>query len=98
MNNFIYETPTRVYFGKGEENNIGRILSAYNPKKVLIHYGKNSVMESGLLDRVKKNLDVEGINYIELGGVCANPELSLVRRGIELCIANRVDFVLAAAR
>ena len=95
MNNFIYETPTRVYFGKGEENNIGRILSAYNPKKVLIHYGKNSVKESGLLDRVKKNLDAEGINYIELGGVCANPELSLVRRGIEICIANRVDFVLA---
>lgn len=95
MNNFIYETPTKVYFGKGEENNIGRIIAEYKPKKVLIHYGKQSVKESGLLDRVKQSLDNENIKYVELGGVCANPELKLVRKGIELCIREEVDFVLA---
>ena len=31
MKNFIYETPTKVYFGKGEENNIGRIIAEYKP-------------------------------------------------------------------
>lgn len=95
MNNFIYETPTRVYFGRGEENRVGEIIAEYNPKKVLIHYGKQSVKKSGLLDRVKKCLDKENIEYVELGGVCANPELQLVRKGIELCLRENVDFVLA---
>lgn len=95
MKNFIYEAPTKVYFGKGEENNIGKIIAEFKPQKVLIHYGKSSVKDSGLLDRVKKGLEKENIKYVELGGVCANPELALVRKGIELCIREKVDFVLA---
>ena len=51
--------------------------------------------KSGLLDRVKQALDDEKISYVELGGVVANPELSLVRKGIALCLAEGVDFVLA---
>lgn len=95
MNNFVYETPTKVYFGKDEELKTGSIIKAFNSNKVLIHYGKGSVVKSGLLDRVKKSLDDEGISYVELGGVKPNPELSLVRTGIELCLKEGVDFVLA---
>lgn len=93
--NFVYETPTKVYFGKGEELKVGKIVAGFAPKKVLIHYGGQSAKKSGLLDRVKKALDDENIKYVELGGVKPNPELSLVRRGIELCLAEEVDFVLA---
>lgn len=95
MNNFIYETPTKVYFGKDEELKVGKIVAGYAPKKVLIHYGGKSAKASGLLDRVKKCLDEENISYVELGGVVANPELSLVREGIALCQKEGVDFVLA---
>lgn len=95
MKNFIYETPTKVYFGKGEENKVGKLIAEYQPQKVLIHYGGKSAKESGLLDRVKKCLEEENINYVELGGVVANPELGLVREGIALCIQEGVDFVLA---
>lgn len=95
MKNFIYETPTKVYFGKGEENKVGKLIAEYQPQKVLLHYGGKSAKESGLLDRVKKCLEEENINYVELGGVVANPELGLVREGIALCIQEGVDFVLA---
>ena len=95
MKNFIYETPTKVYFGKGEENKVGKLIAEYQPQKVLIHYGGKSAKESGLLDRVKKCLEEENINYVELGGVVANPELGLVREGIAFCIQEGVDFVLA---
>lgn len=95
MQNFIYETPTKIYFGKDEEAKVGKIVREFAPKKVLIHYGGQSAKESGLLDRVKKALDDENISYVELGGVVANPELSLVRKGIELCLSEGVDFVLA---
>ncbi|MCF0141296.1 MAG: iron-containing alcohol dehydrogenase, partial [Mogibacterium sp.] len=95
MNNFIYETPTKVYFGKDEELKVGERVAAFNPKKVLVHYGGKSAKASGLLDRVLKSLDDAGVSYVELGGVVANPELKLVREGIDLCLKEGVDFVLA---
>ena len=95
MKNFIYETPTKVYFGAGEELRVGKLVKEFSPKKVLIHYGGKSAKESGLLDRVKKCLNDEKIAFVELGGVIANPELSLVRKGIDLCLREGVDFILA---
>ncbi|MBR4125926.1 MAG: iron-containing alcohol dehydrogenase, partial [Victivallales bacterium] len=95
MENFIYETPTKIYFGKDEELKIGKIIKEFHPKKVLLHYGGQSAQASGLLDQVRKCLADEGIAFVELGGVVANPELGLVRKGIELCKREGVDFVLA---
>ena len=95
MDNFIYDTPTRVYFGKKEEENVGKYVAAFGAKKVLVHYGSGSAKKSGLLDKVTAALDAEKIAWVELGGVKANPELPLVRQGIELCRKEGVDFVLA---
>lgn len=95
MENFIYEVPTTVYFGKGEEQKVGKIISSHGFKKVLIHYGGGSALRSGLIDTVKKQLEDEGIAYVELGGVTPNPVLSKVREGIELCKKENVDFILA---
>lgn len=95
MYNFLYETPTKVYFGKDEELKVGKLIAGFHAKKVLIHYGMRSAVKSGLIDKVKECLDAENISYVELGGVVANPELSLVRKGIELCKKEGVDFVLA---
>lgn len=95
MNNFIYETPTKVYFGKDEEQKIGKIIAEFHPQKVLVHFGGSSARKSGLLDLVEKCLEEENISFVELGGVVANPELPLVREGIELGKREGVDFVLA---
>ena len=54
MEKFKFYAPTKVYFGKDEEQRVGKILQEYHPKKVLIHYGGKSAIQSGLLDRVKK--------------------------------------------
>ena len=69
MNSFIYYTPTKVIFEENAEGMCGKELKAYNPKKVLIHYGGQSAIKSGLIDRVKKSLDRENIEYVLLGGV-----------------------------
>ncbi len=95
MNNFTYYTPTKVFFGKGEELKVGKIIKEYGAEKVLIHYGGSSAKKSGLLDKVKDCLDSENISYVELGGVVPNPTLSLVRKGIALCLKEKVDFILA---
>ncbi len=90
-----YYTPTHVYFGKETETLVGKILKENKAHKVLIHYGSGSAEKSGLLSVVRKSLDENGINYVELGGVCPNPRLSLARKGIELCRKEKVDFILA---
>lgn len=95
MKNFIYYAPTRVYFGKDEEKKIGEILKELNCQKVLLHYGKSSVVKSGLLGIIKNKLTEEKIDFVELGGVEPNPKLSLVEKGIEHVKNEKVDFILA---
>ena len=95
MEDFNYNTPTRVYFGKDTELQVGKILKQYEPKMVLFHYGKASIKKIGLYDKVIKALKEENISFIELGGVEANPKLSLVEKGILLAKENKVDFILA---
>ena len=95
MDNFIYDTPNRVYFGKDEEKKVGEIIKGYGAKKVLIHYGGGSAVRSGLIGRVEEYLKEQGITYVLFGGVKANPEIKLVRKGIELCREEGVDFILA---
>ena len=85
MDNFIYDTPTRVYFGKGQEEKVGEIIKEYNPKKVLVHFGGGSAVKSGLIPLVEEKLKEQNIPYVLLGGVQANPEIQMVRKGIALC-------------
>lgn len=95
MQNFEYYTPTKVVFGKDTETEAGRLIKEAGCKKVLIHYGSGSVKRTGLLERVIKSLEENGISYTTLGGVVPNPRLSKVREGIELCKKEGVDFILA---
>lgn len=95
MENFEFYTPTRVVFGKKTEAQVGGLLKEYGAKKVLLHYGGESARRTGLLDRVEESLRAAGIAFTELGGVQANPTLSMAKKGIALCRAEEVDFVLA---
>lgn len=95
MNNFEYYTPTKVIFGRGTESETGKLLQEYGCKKVLVHYGSESAVRTGLLKRISDALDKAGIAYTTLGGVVPNPRLSLVLEGIELCKKEAVDFILA---
>ena len=95
MLNFEYFTPTKVVFGKDTEKDVGRLILENSAKKILLHYGSGSIRKTGLLDRIKKSLDENGLEYVELGGVKPNPRLSLVYEGIELGKREKVDFILA---
>lgn len=95
MLNFEYFTPTKVVFGKGAENKVGKLIREQHCKKVLVHYGGNSAKSSGLLDRIYESLELADISYVSLGGVVPNPRISKVYEGIELCKKEGVDFLLA---
>ena len=95
MKDFIYYTPTEVVFGADAEDHIALLVVKNKGSKVLIHYGGHSAERSGLLDKVRRQLDSAGITHISLGGVVPNPRLGKVYEGINLCQKEGVDFILA---
>jgi len=95
MQAFTQYTPTEVVFGANTENEVGKLISVRNCRKVLIVYGGGSVVKSGLLKRVQTALAKENIAYQELGGVVPNPRLSLAEEGVQKALAFGADFILA---
>ena len=95
MKDFNYYAPTEVVFGEQSEEQVARLVKKYGGTKVLVHYGGQSAVRSGLLDKVCGLLGEEGVEFVKLGGVVPNPRLSLAQAGIELCRKENVDFILA---
>ncbi len=95
MNNFQFYSPTEFFFGKGQEDQVGKYVRKHGGNRVLIHYGGGSVVRTGLLDRVKASLQAEGLYFVALGGVKPNPRDTLIYEGIELCRKEEIDFILS---
>ncbi|MCL2057698.1 MAG: iron-containing alcohol dehydrogenase [Oscillospiraceae bacterium] len=95
MENFAFDIPTRTVFGKGAQNEVGKLIKSYGGSKVLLHYGGGSIKKSGLYDDVVASLRESGLDFVELGGVVPQPDLKLVYKGIELAKKEKTDFILA---
>lgn len=95
MEGFEFYTPTRIYFGRGVEENVGAVLKEQGAASVLVVYGGKSAEQSGLLPKLCGLLDKAGLRYVTLGGVRPNPRLSLAREGIRLGLEHSIDYILA---
>ncbi len=95
MRNFSYYNPTRIEFGKGKEENIGKYISEYGISKALIVYGSDRIKKNGLFEKVVRSLKNNGITFEELGGVKSNPVLSKVYEGVEIAKSKSSEAVLA---
>ncbi len=95
MENFEFVSPTHFVFGKAAEEKVGPMLAERGAKKVLLTFGGQSARKSGLIDRVEASLSAAGVEFVELGGVRANPEIGLVREGVAICKEQGIDWVLA---
>lgn len=94
MQNFYYNIPTKVYFGKGQIENLGAAMKAVS-ESVLLVYGGGSIKKNGLYDKVIDQLAKNGIRYCELSGVEPNPRIESVREGVRICRENELKAVLA---
>lgn len=95
VENFEFASPTHFVFGREAEMQVGQKLAERGAKRALLHFGGQSAERSGLLDRLRISLSAAGIEYVELGGVRPNPEITLVREGVALCKQDQIDWVLA---
>lgn len=95
MLDFMYNTPTTVYFGRDKEKEVGKIISDLGYKKIMMQYGKGSIKKSGLYDTVINSLTEYNIEVVEMGGVEPNPKLSFVRKAVKVAKETGVEMVLA---
>lgn len=49
MQNFQYYAPTQVVFGRDTENQVAELVKKYGGSRVLLHYGGQSAVKSGLI-------------------------------------------------
>lgn len=94
MQSFEYYSPTEIVFGRGAEAKTAEKIKKYGGTRVFIVYGGGSVVRSGLLSRLEKQLDEAGLQHMALGGVQPNPRVGLVREGIKQALAFGADFIL----
>lgn len=95
MRNFDFHNPTRLVFGKDTLGKIGAFVKDYGDSKVLLLYGKGSIFKNGVYDAVTASLKEHGIDYVEMGGVKANPVLSKVREIVDFIKKEKVDAIVA---
>ncbi|MGG1633101.1 NADH-dependent alcohol dehydrogenase [Paenibacillus sp. FSL A5-0031] len=94
MNSFQFVNPTHIVFGEGTAKQVGQLTSKYG-KTVLLVYGSGSVKKTGLYDQTVSLLQEAGIKVHELPNIEPNPRLTTVKKGIDICRAEGVDFILA---
>ena len=95
MENFVYEYPTKVYFGKGAaKQHLVGILAAYGPN-VLLAYGGGSIKKNGVYEELTGILKAAGKTVTEFTGIMSNPTWEKVKEGARLVRDNKIDLVLA---
>lgn len=94
MINFNYNIPTKVFFGDGKIEVLGKQIKKYG-SRVLLAYGGGSIKNTGIYNKVVKILRENNIPYYELSGIEPNPRVESVAEGVRICRDNNIDFILA---
>ncbi|MBO7180067.1 MAG: iron-containing alcohol dehydrogenase [Bacteroidales bacterium] len=91
MNNFVFQNPTKLIFGKGEIKRLSKLID--KDKKILMTYGGGSIKRNGVYEQVMQAL--EGYDIVEFSGIEANPDYSTLMKAVDICKTQNIDFILA---
>ncbi|MCK9399419.1 MAG: iron-containing alcohol dehydrogenase [Bacteroidales bacterium] len=94
MENFILYNPVKLHFGKNVVENLGKSVSHYG-KKVLLVYGGGSIKRNGIYDQVIDQLRKAGTEVFEYPGIRPNPVIEDVNAAADLGRKKHVDIILA---
>jgi alcohol dehydrogenase YqhD (iron-dependent ADH family) len=94
MENFTYQNPTKLIFGKNQLTQLKNEVSQYG-SKILLVYGGGSIKRNGLYDEVISLLKEQDTTVFELSGVEPNPRITTVKKGVEICKIEGIELILA---
>lgn len=75
MDNFKYNNPTKVLFGKNTIELIGEEIANFGVKKILLLAGSGSIKQNNVYNQTIESLKRNGIEWVESWGVIPNPIL-----------------------
>jgi len=90
-NNFEFQNPTQLIFGKGTIARLAQELP--QNEKILVTYGGGSVKQNGVYEQVCHAL--QGFDYIEFWGIEPNPTVETLRKAIAIGKEEKITFILA---
>jgi NADP-dependent alcohol dehydrogenase len=90
MENFVYQNPTRILFGRGQIASLATELPA--DARVLLLAGGGSIRENGVHAQVLKALGARTVK--EFWGVEANPDYDTLMRAVAIVKAEKLDWIL----
>lgn len=91
MNNFIFQNPTKLVFGKGQIARLADLLP--DNINLMLTFGGGSITRNGVYDQVKEAL--KGRNYTEFWGIEPNPRVETLRKAIQVGKDNNINYLLA---
>ena len=95
MQAFEFYCPTKIIFGRGAEEKVGETVRTFGGMHVLLVYGGQSAVKSGLIARIERSLEEAGLAHTAFGGAQPNPRMSHAREGVKRAIECGADFILA---
>ena len=93
MHNFEFILPTKIVFGVGEINRVGKEAEKLGRRPLLVT-GKTSMQRLGILDKVMSLLNKEGLEVVLYDKIEPNPRVTTVDEGGELAKSKKCDFVI----
>jgi len=91
MLNFEFKNPTKIIFGKGQIEKLGKEIPAN--AKVLLVYGGGSIKTNGIYDQVIEALS--GFEVVEFSGIPANPEYEILLDALNIIKEQTITYMLA---
>ncbi len=94
MNNFIYEIPTKIYFGENQlQVNLSQEIKKYG-NKVLLVYGGGTIKKIGLYQEIIKELQDFNMEVYEFSGIEPNPRHTSINKAASICKEKDIDVIL----
>ena len=93
MDAFTFVLPTRIVFGAGVIDGVGREAAAQGRRALLVT-GSTFAKRSGLIKRLRATLEDEGVFVSVYDGINPNPSVAAIDAGGQAARDFRADFVL----
>ena len=91
MNNFQFQNPTKIIFGKGQIASLDKELP--RDARILLLYGGGSIKRNGIYEQVTSALGDREV--VEFAGIPANPEYAKLLEALEVIKAQDITYILA---
>ncbi len=92
MDNFEFQNPVKLLFGRGKLAQVGKAAAQFGTKALLVTYGDPG--RKALVDRVLAHLGEAGISYAVFDKVQQNPLTTLVGEGAAFAREKGCDVVI----